>query len=214
MGDAPSTCNNRYDGTITSLVVTYSGGKLDAIANPNGTFNLYGNATYSVAFTIHTQNQNSNGNTLAGTTWYDQNLYGFYGGVCHPSRSGTSIGPNQDVSISMDGITHPCCGGYMTYQINFGTFPSLQHPVTFNVKWEPPPSSTSSTATSSTTAATSATSSAASSSSSSPTVPSNGGNASQGPSGTSPGGGSLPLGLGIALLVTVGIVAMIWLRRL
>lgn len=137
MGNAPSTCNNRYDGTITSFLVTYPGGTLDPIAHPNSTFTLQGDMTYNVTFTIHTQAQSSNGNALGGTTWYDQNVYGFYDGVCYPSQAGNSVGPNQDVSITMGGITHPCCSGYQVYQIDFATFSQLQQPVAFKINWQP-----------------------------------------------------------------------------
>ena len=143
MGQNPSTCNNRYDGTITSFTVTYPGGSLNPIADPNATFTLYGNTTYSVAFTIHTQAQNSKGNSLGGSTWYDENLYGFFFGVCYPSTNSTSIGPSADVNISIGSIAHPCCSGYAMYQIQFGTVSTLQQPVTFQVNWQPAPSTAS-----------------------------------------------------------------------
>jgi hypothetical protein len=146
MGEAPSTCNNRYDGTITSLLVTYPRGTLNPIATPNSTFTLYGDGTYNVTLTIHTQAQNSNQNTLGGTTWYNENLFGYYFGVCYPSENGTSIGPSEDVNISINGITHPCCSGYTVYQADFSTFSQLQSPVSFQINWEP--ASTTSTTTS------------------------------------------------------------------
>ena len=166
MGQAPTTCDNRYDGTITSFLVTYPGGSLNPLANPNGTFTLYGNSTYSVSFTIHTQAQSSKGNTLSGTAWYNENLFGYYFGACYPNSNSTSVGPNADVNISVDSITHPCCSGYTVYQINFSTFSQLQQPVGFRVNWQPEPSTTSlpatttstSTAASSTLASTNATS--------------------------------------------------------
>ncbi len=152
MGNAPSTCNNRYDGTITSFLVTYPGGTLDPIASPNSTFTLYDDSTYNVTFTIHTQAQNSNRNTLGGTTWYDENVFGYYFGVCHPGEGGTSIGPNQDVNIAINGITHPCCSGYTVYQVTFSTFTQLQQPVTFKIRWQPAPAAPAITTSSSTTA--------------------------------------------------------------
>jgi hypothetical protein len=157
MGNAPSTCNNRYDGTITAFLVTYPGGTLDPVAHPNGTFTLYDDTTYNVTLTIHTPAQSSNGNSLGGTTWYSENLFGYYFGVCYQSQSATSIGPNQDVSITMNGITHPCCSGYALYRITFSTLTQPQQPVVFKIDWQPPPSapavsSTTSIATTSTSA--------------------------------------------------------------
>jgi hypothetical protein len=146
MGEAPSTCNNRYDGTITSFLVTYPGGTLNPITTPNGTFTLYGDGTYNVTLTIRTQAQNSNQNTLGGTTWYDENLFGYYFGVCFPSENGTSIGPSEDVNISINDITHPCCSGYTVYRADFSTFSQLQSPVSFQINWEPV-STTSATST-------------------------------------------------------------------
>ena len=172
MGNAPSTCNNRYDGTITSFLVTYPGGTLDPIAHPNSTFTLQGDMTYNVTFTIHTQAQSSNGNALGGTTWYDQNVYGFYDGVCYPSQAGNSVGPNQDVSITMGGITHPCCSGYQVYQIDFATFSQLQQPVAFKINWQPAlaPASVTSVTTSTSAATSTVSSSSGSLSSSSPAL--------------------------------------------
>ncbi len=155
MGAAPSTCNNRYDGTITSFLVSYPGGTLDPIAHPNGTFTLYGDATYSVTFTIHNQGQSSSGNTLGGTSWYNENLYGYYFGNCYPSQTGTSVGPNQDVSVTMAGITHPCCESYTVYQIVFSTLTGSQQTVAFKINWQPAAttSTISATPTTATTAA-------------------------------------------------------------
>jgi hypothetical protein len=145
MGNAPSTCNNRYDGTITSFLVAYPGGAVNPMATPNATFDLYGNSTYSVAFTIHTDAQSSNNNTLAGSTWYDENLYGDFFGNCYPGQGASGIGPDEDVNITIGGITNPCCEGYMTYKIDFSTF--LGSSVSFYVDWEPATTTSSSTAT-------------------------------------------------------------------
>ncbi|TLX97389.1 MAG: hypothetical protein E6K90_10370, partial [Thaumarchaeota archaeon] len=53
MGDAPSTCNNRYDGRITYFIISNGTRTFNAIANPGVTFDVKANSYYNVTFVIH-----------------------------------------------------------------------------------------------------------------------------------------------------------------
>src|SRR5437899_1377496 len=81
MGQAPSTCTNRYDGPITSFIINNGSQTFDAIANPGVTFNVNVHSSYGVAFVIHTQSTSSEGNSLPGTTWYRTTAPAFGFGV-------------------------------------------------------------------------------------------------------------------------------------
>src|SRR5579864_3070811 len=59
MGQAPSTCSNRYDGTITAMKITVGYRTFNPIANPGMTFQLRNDRSYTVTFTIHTPSQSS-----------------------------------------------------------------------------------------------------------------------------------------------------------
>ena len=95
MGQAPSTCNNRYDGSITSIQVTSKGQTYDPIENPGLTIQVDNDKTYDVTFTIHTPSQSSQNNTLDGTTWYDTSAPGFQEGVCVDGA-----GPDKDITVT------------------------------------------------------------------------------------------------------------------
>ncbi|MDE2588612.1 MAG: hypothetical protein KGL95_02955 [Patescibacteria group bacterium] len=95
MGQAPSTCNNRYDGTITALKITVGHRTYDPMANPGVSFQLKNTKSYTVTFTIHTPSQSSQNNMLAGDTWYDTSAPGYQLGTC---VSGAA--PNQDITIT------------------------------------------------------------------------------------------------------------------
>ncbi|CUR52239.1 exported protein of unknown function [Nitrosotalea devaniterrae] len=96
MGQAPGTCNNRYDGQITSLKVTVDGQTYDPIANPGLTFSLDNDKTYDVAITIHTPDSSSQNNTLDGTTWYDTSAPGYQLGTCV-----NGAGPDKDIAVAL-----------------------------------------------------------------------------------------------------------------
>ncbi|MGI0018774.1 MAG: fibronectin type III domain-containing protein [Nitrosotalea sp.] len=96
MGQAPSTCNNRYDGTITALKVTINRQTYDPIANPGLTVSLDNDKTYDVAITIHTPDSSSQNNTLDGTTWYDTSAPGYQLGTCV-----NGAGPDQDITVTL-----------------------------------------------------------------------------------------------------------------
>src|SRR5438445_3418086 len=95
MGQAPSTCANRYDGPIVSFTINNGTQKFNPIAHPGATFYMYKYGSYSVTFTIHTQDQSSQGNSLDGTTWYDDDVFAFGNGYCV-----NGAGPNQNVMVT------------------------------------------------------------------------------------------------------------------
>ncbi|MGH2613244.1 MAG: hypothetical protein ACRDFB_09405 [Rhabdochlamydiaceae bacterium] len=101
MGQAPSTCSNRYDGTITTMKITVGHRTYDPIANPGVSFHLKHNRSYTVTFTVHTPSQSSQNNTLAGETWYDTSAPGYQLGVC---VSGAA--PDQDITTTLT-ESHP-----------------------------------------------------------------------------------------------------------
>ncbi|HZS73982.1 MAG TPA: fibronectin type III domain-containing protein [Candidatus Nitrosotalea sp.] len=96
MGQAPSTCNNRYDGTITSIQVTVGGNTYDPIANPGLTIQMDNDKTYDVTLTIHTPSTSSQNNTLDGTTWYDTSAPGYQLGTCVDGA-----GPDKDITVAL-----------------------------------------------------------------------------------------------------------------
>ncbi|WP_166389712.1 hypothetical protein [Candidatus Nitrosotalea sp. TS] len=101
MGQAPSTCNNRYDGTITAMKITVGYRTYNPMANPEVSFQLKNDRSYTVTFTIHTPSQSSQNNTLAGDTWYDTSAPGYQLGTC---VSGAA--PNQDITLT-ETESHP-----------------------------------------------------------------------------------------------------------
>ncbi|HEU5487327.1 MAG TPA: hypothetical protein VFV16_00730, partial [Candidatus Nitrosotalea sp.] len=96
MGQAPSTCSNRYDGAITSIQVTAGGNTYDPIANPGLTIQMDNDKTYDVTLTIHTPSTSSQNNTLDGTTWYDTSAPGYQLGTCVDGA-----GPDKDITVTL-----------------------------------------------------------------------------------------------------------------
>jgi|SRR6266850_8462242 len=143
LGDAPSTCTNRYDGSIVSFTINNASQTFDAIANPGVTFNVNTFGSYNVAFVIHTTSTSSQGNSDPGTTWYRSTALGFANGICLPDRTTTSISPNQDVTVNVS-YSHP--GNFASQgpqPVEFSTFSTLSSLITYNVNWINPPQTTS-----------------------------------------------------------------------
>jgi hypothetical protein len=130
MGQAPSTCNNRYDGPITSATIISEGQTYDPIANPDLTFQVDNDKSYSVIFTIHTPTQSSQGNSLPGTTWYRTTAPGYANGICVDGA-----GHDKDITIETS-WSHPANMAAETIQtVEFGTRVSGFN---FNVEWKNP----------------------------------------------------------------------------
>ncbi len=131
MGQAPSTCTNRYDGKITSMTITVGHRTYNPIAHPNMTLQIQNTRSYTVTFTIHTPNQSSQGNSLNGSTWFDTSATGYHFGECV-----NGIGPNQDVTITTT-ESHPANLAPSTTQtVSWSTLAPSN--VTYNIKWTNP----------------------------------------------------------------------------
>lgn len=128
MGDAPSTCSNRYDGPIVSFLINNGSQTFDPMANPGVTFNVDRYSSYNVTFVIQIPSISSQNNSLSGTTWYDTSAPGYFLGQCVGGA-----GPNQNVTVSRS-QTHPGnFGNEGIQQVQFNTF--TYDGVTFNVNW-------------------------------------------------------------------------------
>lgn len=131
MGQAPGTCNNRYDGTITAMSITVGHKTYNPIANPGVTFQLQNNRSYTVTFTILVPSQSSQANSLNGTTWYDTSAPGYELGQCV-----TGVGPNQSVTLTLT-ESHPGnLAPSATQNVSWSTLTS--GPVTYNINWVNP----------------------------------------------------------------------------
>ncbi len=128
MGQAPSTCSNRYDGTITAMKITVGYKTFDPIAHPGVTFHLRNDKSYTVTFTIHTPSQSSQGNSLVGTTWYDTSAPGYQLGTCVNNASA-----NQDVIVTMT-ESHPAnLAPQATQNVTWNTL--VPGNTAYNVAW-------------------------------------------------------------------------------
>lgn len=131
MGQAPSTCNNRYDGPITHMIITNEGQSYDPIANPGLTFQIDNDKSYAVSFIIHTPDQSSQGNSLEGSTWYDTSTPGYWMGFCV-----NNVGPNQDIPLTLNVEHSGSIAPETTQTVSWHTL--ANGTVTYNVKWVNP----------------------------------------------------------------------------
>lgn len=136
MGQAPSTCPNRYDGPIVSAMIVANGTAYDPMAQQDLTFTLPNDMTYDVTFTIHTNTQSSQNNTDPGTTWYRNTALGFGNGICV-----NDAGPGQDITITSSYGHPPAMAPEGTQSIEFGTVSSTGFQ--YNVEWVNPINNTS-----------------------------------------------------------------------
>lgn len=132
MGQAPTTCNNRYDGNIQAFTITTPHG----VYYPGQTFYMSTKQSYSVSFKIHVFSTSSNGNTKPGSTWYSQDANGFAMGTCVPGQSSASVRSGSIVSVSGTFSAPPCAsaqGGCMQ-QVEFYTYSGSA--VYYTVVWK------------------------------------------------------------------------------
>ncbi len=136
MGQAPSTCNNRYDGAITSIQVIAGGTTYDPISNPGLTIKMDNDKTYDVTMTIHTPSTSSQNNTLDGTTWYDTSAPGLQLGTCVDGA-----GPDKDITVTLT-EGHPANMAPETTQtVTWSTL--VVGGGSYSVQWTNPASNTS-----------------------------------------------------------------------
>lgn len=133
MGQAPSTCNNRYDGEITAMKITVGHKTYNPISHPNMTLQLQNTRSYTVTFTIQTPSQSLQGNSLNGSTWFDTDAPGYELGECV-----NGVGANQNITMVLT-ENHPSnLAPVATQAVSWNTFSSGE--VTYNIKWVNPSS--------------------------------------------------------------------------
>ncbi|HEX2615282.1 MAG TPA: hypothetical protein VHL10_07300, partial [Nitrososphaera sp.] len=129
-GDAPSTCENRYDATITSMTVNNGTRTFDPMANPGLQIDAKIDAGYDLTFMLHTANQSSQNNTLPGSTWYRHSAFGFGDGVCVDSA-----GPDHDMPVTVHVEAIPGIpDNYTQSRVELGSWPEVVQ-VTYEVVW-------------------------------------------------------------------------------
>ena len=82
MGQAPSTCPNRYDSAITHMIINNGTATFDPIADPNLVFDANRVNGYTVSMTLDVAPQSSLGNQDRGTAWYHDTAFGYANGHC------------------------------------------------------------------------------------------------------------------------------------
>lgn len=127
MGQAPSTCQNRYDSAIMSMIIDNGTYTFDAVSNPDTTFTTDVNNGYKVTLTLHTAVLSSNGNQDRGTTWYRNTVHGFGNGVCVDD-----VGPAEDKILNLEFNGHGK-GIVSDQHVEWGTLGGPT--VTYNVDW-------------------------------------------------------------------------------
>jgi hypothetical protein len=128
MGQAPSTCPNRYDATITEMILNNGTHTFDPIQNPDMAFRAEARAGYFITMTLRTANQSTDDNQENGTTWYRDNIFGYGNGHCV-----YDVGPNEDKALSLaHRWNFAGLGPPRTQNINWSTF---LNSVTYNVSW-------------------------------------------------------------------------------
>lgn len=129
-GDAPSTCENRYDATITSMTASNGTRTFNTMANPGLQIDAKIDAGYDLTFMLHTANQSSQNNTLPGSTWYRHSAFGFGDGVCVDSA-----GPSQNMPVTVHvGAIPGIPDNYTQSRVEWGSWPEVVQ-VTYEVVW-------------------------------------------------------------------------------
>lgn len=129
-GDAPSSCENRYDAKITSMTIDNGTAAFDPFSNSELEFNAQISKGYDVTFTMHTANVSLLNNTLAGTTWYRHSAFGFGSGACV-----NDAGPKEDISVTVH--VAPPSGvpdGFQQNTVEWGSWPEVVQ-LTYAVTW-------------------------------------------------------------------------------
>jgi hypothetical protein len=109
MGPPPSTCPNLYAGTLTALVVSYPGGTVDAVANPNVTVVVPIGQQYSVTVTVRVAPASASGSTTNGSLWFSQDAYGSIESFCAPSPGfeGSPVVAGGTFTVTFVGVYDP-----------------------------------------------------------------------------------------------------------
>lgn len=133
MGDNPTSCNNRYDATITSVIIQNSRGAVDVVQHPSAVIRQKVSTGYDVTIKLHTNPSSSLGNTDPGSVWYSTSAYGYSLGTC---VSGAAA--NHDIVITLHdvymGQANP--SGITRQTVTVGSWPDTQQ-VNYLVVWHP-----------------------------------------------------------------------------
>lgn len=129
-GEAPSTCENRYDAEITSMAIDNGTRTFDPVSESDLQFVALMGDGYDVSFTLHTANASSMNNTSAGTAWYRHTAFGFGNGVCVEGA-----GPDEDISVTVH-VDAPSGvpDGYQQNGVEWGSWPGVLY-ITYGVTW-------------------------------------------------------------------------------
>lgn len=127
-GDAPTTCENRYDATIVSMAIDNGTQTFDPIANPGLRIDAEIDAGYDVAFALHTANQSSQNST--GSTWYRHSAFGFGDGVCVDDAD---AGEDIPLTVHVEAISG-IPDNYTQSNVEWGSWPEVVQ-VTYEVVW-------------------------------------------------------------------------------
>jgi len=129
-GDAPSTCENRYDASITSTSIDNGTRTFDPISDHDLEFNALIDDGYNVTLVLHTANASSQNSTSPGTTWYRHTAFNYGMGVCVDAA-----GPGKDVEVKMHVTPVPGLpDNYTQNMVEWGSWPETVQ-FTYSVVW-------------------------------------------------------------------------------
>src|SRR5438105_2684585 len=97
MGANPSSCNNIYATTFTSMRINNGTMSFDPIANPGMTFAAKNHVGYNITYVLHAANQSLAGNILPGSAFLSTTAYGAF---VHDECDGGFV-PNVDKSFTV-----------------------------------------------------------------------------------------------------------------
>lgn len=133
MGDNPTSCSNRYDATVTSVVVHTARQTVNVEAQPSTVTRQKAYTGYDLTITLHTAASSSLGNTNPGTVWYTTSAYGYSLGTCVSSATS-----NQDIVITLHNVymgqANP--NGITKQLVSIGSWPDTSQ-VNYRVVWYP-----------------------------------------------------------------------------
>ncbi|MDE1811903.1 MAG: fibronectin type III domain-containing protein [Thaumarchaeota archaeon] len=132
MGPAPGTCNNEYDGSYVSAIITAGNQTFYPLQN-NVTFKMNIGQSYNLTTIIHVPNQSSQGNSLPGSLWYSSNEIGYDQNYCSPT-----VNPSTNYTISMN-VGFP--NDYNPNQSQVISVYWAPHGYSYTVDWVVPPTS-------------------------------------------------------------------------
>ncbi|MEO9321810.1 MAG: hypothetical protein ABI361_14180 [Nitrososphaera sp.] len=133
MGDNPTSCDNRYDATVTSVVIQTSRQNIDVLAEPSAVIRQKAFTGYDMTITLHAQPISSAGNTNPGSVWYSTSAFGYSLGTC---VSGALA--SHDIVVTLHNVfmgqANP--NGITKQIVTIGSWPNTQQ-ASYRVVWHP-----------------------------------------------------------------------------